>query len=224
MNLLSSILFIALAPILTLQAQSQVEIDPDRSLPRSAHGLIYLNIFPVEGIKSDKAQNIPARKSPDSSSPLVMMIKSPTDISSRGVGNSSAAVVYGQAPGWYQVQTRFGKGWLSRKLTESFVPVECLLKDGSTYLRDDEWDGVIFESSSTTSRILKIESLQKDVKPSNAEFLEWKWSEGQPWIQVKLLAIPHDGEPPILKADITGWIPAYSTTGYLVMWFYPFGC
>jgi len=208
----------------TAIAQSE-EID-FQPLPRSAIGVLHLSIFPIEGITNKTSKSIPVRKAPDFASPLVMVLKSKNDLTStREVDyEHSAAVVFIRKQDWYQVATRFGKGWISGKDAGDFIAVEKIFYSRMSFLRAEEWNGVIYPTPSLSKKPIPINWKTHHKGDSDATFLEWKVVEGQPWIRVRLLAKAYCEDITVLDRDIVGWIPAYSQKGNLVMWYYSRGC
>jgi len=196
------------------------------ALPQKAIGVLYLSIFPNEGVAKPNLKPISVRINPNKNSKIIINLHSPNDVlESREIEyEHSAAIALNQSNGWFQIETRLGKGWVSGKDVEKFVRVESLFYGKMTYLRYDEWDGILFESPVPTAKRKDI----KWVKPRNdntdAEFIEWKQSSGRSWIKVRLLSKVYCDDARVLKQDIVGWIPAYSLKGNLVMWFFSRGC
>ena len=216
---------------LGLRAQAMPLEDPHGSVPFGVQGVVFLAIYPQEGEMDPKARPVPVRKAPDAAAPLVMMAKAPEDLASREVGYEySAALVYGQQPGWYLVRTRYGKGWISDKNAQGFKPLEGLSAGHMSYLVREEWNGRLYESPSLAAKPVELHlgGALLNYDNTDADVLEWKWSEGQLWIRVRILGKGYcSGEEETEKemaADPTGWVPAYSARGNLVMWFYSRGC
>ena len=195
-------------------------------LPRAAVGVIHLSIFPIEGKLKANSKLISVRKSPSTTAPTLMVLHSESDVLEVREINyeHSAAVVFERKSPWYQIETRSGKGWISAKDSEGFIPVESLLSGRMSFLRFDEWDGSIYGSPSTSSKPIQINWKVSRTGDTDAEFLEWKVIDGKPWIRVKLLAKAYCDDTTVLNKDTIGWLPAYSSKGNLVMWFYSRGC
>ena len=188
-------------------------------------GALWLSIFPVEGGFDVPATAIPVRKAPDVTSPLIMTIKVPSDVNSREIEyEANAALAYNQYPGWFQIKTRMGLGWVAEKNTLRFDPIEKLLLGKMTYLAKDEWDGTIYESASFSSKRIQITWKQTEMGAYPANLLGQKWSGGQLWLNVLLPKKEICTDATVLDADTRGWVPAYSLKGNLVMWLYSRGC
>ena len=224
MNHLNWFLPVVLALSSGLNAQSNDS--RYQPLPRTAVGVIHLSIFPIEGELKSKSKQISVRKSPSTTAPILMVMHSENDVlAAREINyEQSAAVVFKRKATWYQIETRSGKGWISEKDSEGFIPVESLLSGRTTFLWLNEWDGSIYGSPSTFSKPIQIKWKVPRGDDTSAEFLEWKVINGKPWIRVKLLTKVYCDDITVLNKDLIGWIPAYSPKGNLVMWFYSRGC
>ncbi len=226
MNHLNRLLPFILTISISLKAQSNDSLF--QPLPRAAVGVIHLSIFPTEGERKVTSKQISVRKSPSTSAPLLLILHSENDVlAAREIDyEHSAAVVFARKSNWYQIETRSGKGWISAKDSEGFIPVESLLRDKMSFIWFNEWNGSIFGTPSTSSKPIKIKLKRElpQVVGLDAEFLEWKVINGEPWIRVKLLAKMYCDDITVLKIDTIGWLPAYSSKGNLVMWFYSRGC
>jgi hypothetical protein len=218
---LFAILFVSYVPFF---AQPTFISEPLGSFPKNAHGILHLSLFSNQGLTKPDVRSIPVRKEPDPTSQLVMMLRLQQDVLKCEVEyERNAALVFGQTPGWFQIQTKYGKGWVSQNHVGDFISIESLLSNSMTYLETSEWDGFLYSLPNFSSEIVIYHALFEG-KPSLARFLEWKWSNGQPWIKVTLLSNDICSGENLLESEVSGWIPAYTRKGNLIMWIYPRGC
>jgi len=212
----------------SILSNAQTVSEEYRPLPLGAQGVIsipgVLDLF--EGVNSNKKQ-IPIRKQPNLNSPLVMTLQSGSDCSYRTISElDNRAVVYFQIPGWYQIKTRLGMGWISSKFAGKFTSLDNLLHGG--YLTD-EWDGILRSSPSINSKPLEIKWITPNYpginEPPGIKVISFEWSEGQLWVHIILTKIiPCSSDVKCLNEDLPGWVPAYSPKGMLIIWFFPLGC
>lgn len=220
-KILFAVFFISCIPLF---AQPTFISEPIGSFPKNAQGILHLSIFSNQGVTNLNTRSIPIREEPDPSSQLVMMLRLQQDVLKCEVEyERNAALVFGQVQGWFQIQTKYGKGWVSQNHAGEFIPIETLLSSSMTYLESSEWDGVLYSLPTFDSDKVVFHALF-DGKPSLASFVEWKWSNGQPWIKVKFLSNDICSGEDLLESEVSGWIPAYTRKGNLIMWIYPRGC
>jgi hypothetical protein len=148
-----------------------------------------------------------------------------------------AAVVYAVADGWYKLRlaeatTRGEEGgaascgefvWLSPDGAGTYWPLDELPIRRLAYL-NQHWSGFVWPEAGAG---LPVRSARYDPMAERAEIpvqvLESIRLAGSLWFRVEVLDSNgcEGGDPRVL---LTGWIPAYGTSGEPVVWFYSRGC
>jgi hypothetical protein len=135
-----------------------------------------------------------------------------------------AAIVYQRDGRWFRIALQQGSSWVMRDDPTDFVSYPELLNDRLSYVRAG-WDGRIWETPGAmgTAHALPpgwTSHLNRNIP---LEFLGSRRIGNEMWIQVRLNT---DSCGEILEgvSAVTGWVPAYQTSGFPSAWFYSRGC
>jgi hypothetical protein len=129
------------------------------------------------------------------------------------------AIVLARRGVWFQIRLATGSAWVRSTPRDSFHPLDQLLLDGLTYLTE-AWGGRLAPSAGAPSRPARVEtrSSQPSVRVIRSQQLR-----GDLWFDLEVITSPC-GEDPNVKVLDRGWVPAHTTSGEPVIWFYSRGC
>jgi hypothetical protein len=129
------------------------------------------------------------------------------------------AIVLARRGEWFLIRLATGSAWVRSAARDNFHPLEKLLFDGLTYLTE-AWDGRLAPSAGAPGRLARVEasSSQFSVRVIRSQQLR-----GELWFELEMITSPC-GEDPNVKALDRGWVPAHTTSGEPVVWFYSRGC
>jgi len=183
-------------------------------------------ILPSTEDEVKKTRPVIVRTNPSKNASLLIKLQTRRDLETRETRYEGGdAVVYEIQDGWFRVRTKAGMGWISKSDAGDFTPTAQLVHYG--YLTP-EWDGVLYQEPSTTSKHVPIRWIAKNY-PNEGDrpgmnVKTFLVKEGTTWIQITLSTeIPCSGDL-CLRKPVTGWVRAYSKTGFLIVWFDPKGC
>jgi len=135
-----------------------------------------------------------------------------------------ALVVLGRRGPWYQVALQSGRAWMRHDAEADFLSYPELLTDRLAYLRA-EWDGRLWASPDAKApqpAAAGWRGLTRD--HVIIEMLGVRRIGDGAWIRIRTLATnpcePDSSGPP----SISGWLPAYRSSGETTAWFYSRGC
>jgi len=151
-------------------------------------------------------------------------IGSPRDLRTREYTyERKGAVVRERRPGWYRIVLADGRdAWLPESAAGPYHPLPELLVGHLAYLTGN-WDGWVWPEPGA--------GLPHEHGPwRTAARREWPVEVtatqdigGSLFVQVRVLASdPCEGDTP--KVALAGWVPAYTASGKLVVWFHSRGC
>jgi hypothetical protein len=139
---------------------------------------------------------------------------------------AGAAVVYEQRAGWYRLALAGRNnrgGWVKAADAGHYFPVAELLPKRFTYL-NEHWNGDLWSSpeeggSVRRSRLKRDEGEQEYV----VDVREVRQTDRGLWLKVALYngSPCEDGEVEVVEE---AWLPAYSSSGQLAVWYYSRGC
>jgi len=165
-------------------------------------------------------QAVPIYSHPSSNSPVVEKISGLESVETKEFDyEAPAAVVYEIVDDWvlihitHSLKNEFG--WVSPLERSPFHPLEDLLDSGLCYLEED-WDGVLYESTNTLKRIqrIRVYGKRRDINIVRSEE-----HQGSIWLEVELLGPGRcKGENP--EVLVKGWVPAHKKDGKPNVWFY----
>jgi hypothetical protein len=129
------------------------------------------------------------------------------------------AIVLARRGGSFQIRLATGSAWVRSSPRDSFHPLEQLLLDGLTYLTE-AWDGRLTPSAGAPGRPARVEarSSQPSVRVVRSQQLR-----GELWFNLEVITSPCGEDPNVTTLD-RGWVPAHTTSGEPVIWFYSRGC
>ena len=130
----------------------------------------------------------------------------------------SGAIVLARQGGWFLIRLATGSAWVRGSARDTFHPLEQLLLDGLTYLTES-WDGRLAPSAGAQGRPAPVEA--KSSQPS-VRVIRSQQLRGELWFDLEVITSPC--EDPNVKALDRGWVPAHTTSGEPVVWFYSRGC
>jgi hypothetical protein len=129
------------------------------------------------------------------------------------------AIVLARRGGWFQIRLATGSAWVRSSPRDSFHPLEQLLLDGLTYLTE-AWDGRLAVSAGAPGRPARVEARSSQ---SSVRVIRSQQLRGELWFDLEVITSPC-GEDPNVKVLDRGWVPAHTTSGEPVIWFYSRGC
>ncbi len=200
-------------------------------LTKEAHGVLALGVFTGMDGRDDLPPQGPVRAvtvytTPNTNAGVLMTLAQVSDMEALETDyEMKTAVVYDQRPEWFQIKTRAGLGWVAKVECGKFTPVEELLRDRMSYLIvDPHAKCALYQQPSLTAAQIPAKVPADDVRDGQvpARLLEWKWSQGQAWIKVRVHARSYGDLARDENVGTTGWLPAYQRN-QLIMWFYARG-
>ncbi len=178
---------------------------------------------PPGQIPPQKIEPVGLFTEPKEGSTKVETIQSAEQLISKEHGyEEKSAVVYEQKQGWYKIATIKKKGWLTPAYAGKFHSIESLLMDGMAFL-EPHWNGHLYSNPDQPQKFQKLEGISGE--STDVEIVGKKRVKEVLWFHVKIL-------PPgarcngvnDLKPTHQGWIPAYSDSDELNIWYYSRGC
>lgn len=221
----------ALAGLEVLREVAAREPDPADPESEALVGLLDLPPFSHGGL-------VFLRTKPDPDAELVASPDSMEELVHRESGYEvDAAEVYAVVDGWYKVRLAEGGtsdesddaavcgafAWLSPEGAGTYWPLDELPIRRLVYL-NEHWNGFVWPEAGAG---LPVRSGSYDPTAERVEIpvrvLESTRLAGSLWFRVEVLDANgcEGGDPGVL---LTGWTPAYGTSGEPVVWFYSRGC
>ncbi len=201
-------------------------------LTKEAHGVVALGVFtgtgmdgPLDAKPQGPVRLVTVYSTPNSGATVLLKLSRVDDVDSVDVScGIHAAVVYDRRPGWYQIKTRAGRGWVAQAESGVFTAVEDLVRDTRSYLIvAPQWNRLLFRQPSLSAASVTATAPATDVQAGQvpATLLEWKWVEGQVWIKIRIHPLSFDDPASIedQKSGTVGWLPAYHENQF-IMWFF----
>jgi hypothetical protein len=154
-----------------------------------------------EGVLECRASElITLYESPSVDAPVHSTFDSAVDIPFEALDAGFA--VFETKPGWYQIELRplvDKRAWMPQRSSFAFQAAETRA-EREALARKMSWPG----------------------SDPGVELRQLRWVNGTLWLHIDLLSTGGCGEPENLLAS--GWVPAYSATNDLTMWYYARGC
>lgn len=169
----------------------------------------------------------------------MLTINDPEDVDSEPHGyEESSAKVYVEVDGWYEIGLRGlsrSTGWVSPKDAGPFRNLETLFSDHTLFVTN-VWDRRLLTAPISGSAQLvpgardvpewikqaELAGFGEGPEPNGVRVVESRRVGESLWLRIELReANCLDREPRVVAA---GWIPAYSDTGTLNIWFASRGC
>jgi hypothetical protein len=128
------------------------------------------------------------------------------------------AIVLARQNGWFLIRLAAGSAWVRSTPRDTFHPLEQLLLDSLTYLTES-WDGRLAPSAGAQGRPARTEARSSQLA---VRVIRSQRFRGELWFDLEVITSPC--EDPNVKALDRGWVPAHTTSGEPVIWFYSRGC
>jgi len=136
----------------------------------------------------------------------------------------SALIVLARRGPWFQVALQRGRAWMRHDAEADFLSYPELLTDRLAYLRAG-WDGRLWASPGAKAPQPATAAGRKVASDDMViELLGVRRIGDAAWIRVRTLSA-NACDPDFHGApSITGWLPAYRSSGQTAAWFYSRGC
>lgn len=136
-----------------------------------------------------------------------------------------AAIVVEQSGNRFRIALQEGSTWIERRDATGFLQYPALLVGRLAYLRDG-WDGRL-SSEPDQGRSERVSPMWVDhlreTREISVDVLTIRTVAGRPWMQVRLEE-ETCGDRVQDVESVTGWVPAYRSSGAANVWFHSRGC
>ncbi len=161
---------------------------------------------------------------PDAGAPVLEVAESYEALETREIDyEQAAALVYTVLPGWYRLRLNDGRSaWLAAGQAGTFFGYAQLPVNRLAYLTRN-WSGFVWPDPGAGLPIRHGAIQDPDLREFPVEIFESTEIGGTIWFRVKVLA-----EDPCSNTqfgnELSGWVPAYGSSGQPNAWFWSRGC